>query len=561
MLKNIDIGKQVQRLAFLCGFLTVVVFALSLGLTSVSKDFLELTQNIELIGWIMLAVTVVLFGYNYRQELKAFLTSRQARYGTNATIMTICFIAIIVVFNYLSSRHHYRFDVTAAKQFSLSDQTVKILKSLDKEIKVTAYFMENPRNTYDLQKRQQAKDAFSNYSYISDKLKVEFVDPEKNPVRATQAKIMTNGSMVFESGSKKKIITASEEQDITGAILGLLKQEESKIYFLEGHGEMGINSTDQQKGINKLKPMLERELYKVETLNLMTSETETSKLSLDKKGTKTTQAERDIPADCSALVIAGPDKPLPESERSAIIRYLDKGGKIFVMLTFKEQTGLESVLSRYGIVTANDVVVDPKQRMGGAGNPVITDFPFHDITKNFVNVGVIFPLTRSVSMDPKLPSGVTGTSILKTSPLSWGETALNGSEVKFDDGKDTRGPVSVGVAATLDVEQLNKPAGAPSPSPSPSNAPPKKQGKIVTLGTANFVNNTFISIGANLDLFMNSLNWLAGDEQLISIRPKTPEQKQLNLSNVDLTRIFWLTIVIFPLLILAIGGFVLWKRR
>ena len=559
-MKNANLKNIFQRLGFIFSFLAIVVYALAIGLNSTSKDFGSLVNILQIMGGVIVLLAIILLAIHYRKEIWLFMTSRQARYGTNATILVIAFIGIICVLNYISSRHHYRFDLTEAKQFSLSDQSVKILHNLDKTVKITAFFVENPRNTYDIQKRQQAKDALSNYTYMNpDKLKVEFVDPEKEPVRAMQAQINTNGTIIFECGSKKKVITTNEEQDLTGGILSVIKEEVPTIYFLEGHGEYGINSYDQQKGLNKLKPIIERELYKIESLNLLTAETDGNKIKVEKKETKSALTVQDIPKDCTVLVIPGADKPFLAEERAAITKYLDEGGKLLAMLTFKSQTGLEAILKKYGIETKNDIIVDPRQRMGGGGNPVISDFPSHDITRNFVNVGVVFPLTRTVKMDDKLPTGVTGNTILRTSNFSWAETDLKSNEVKFDEGSDTKGPISVGVAATVDIEQFNKPASSPSPSPSPET--PKKKAKIVAFGTANFINTMFASIGADIDLFMNSLNWLAGEEELISIRPKTPDQRQMNLDSVQLSRIFWFTIVIMPVIILAVGAFIWWQRR
>lgn len=550
-----------QRLGFILGFLAVIVYALAIGLNTTSKDFDSFVNILQIMGGVLVGIAIILLAIHYRKNIWLFMTSRQARYGTNATILSISFIAIICLLNYISSRHHVRFDLTEAKQFSLSDQTVKILRNLDKEIKITAFFVENPHAPSDIQRRQQAKDAFSNYTYIKpDKIKVEFVDPEKEPVRAMKAQINANGTIIFESGGKKKIITTNEEQDLTGAILSVIKEQVPKVYFLEGHGEYGINSYDQQKGIGKIKPIIERELYKIESLNLLTAEIDINKITVDKT-IKPSATVKDIPKDCTVLIIPGPAKPFLAQERTAITKYLDNGGKLLAMFIFNTQTGLESILAKYGITTKNDIVVDSRQRMGGGGNPVIADFPYHDITKNFVNMGVVFPLTRTVKMEEKLPTGVIGNTLLRTSGFSWAETDLKSNEVKFDDGSDTKGPISVGVAAIVDIEQFNKPSSSPSPSPSPSTETEKKKAKIVVFGTSNFISNVFASIGGNVDLFMNSLNWLAGEEQLISIRPKTPEQRQINLDNVTLSRIFWFTIVIVPAIILAIGAFIWWQRR
>lgn len=527
-----------QNLGYIFGILGILVLLFVIGFTSIQKgdEYKQFTNVLNISGLVLVGLSLILFGIFYRKELWIILTSRQARWGVNATAVILAFIGIISLLNYISFRHHARFDLTSAKTFTLSPQTHKILNSLSDEVKIIAFFSEG--NTM----KQQVKDLLDSYTYVSKKLKVEFIDPIKNPAVAIRYQITSDGTTIFECGNKKKNVTGYEEQQFTSAILSVTKETKPVIYFLQGHGELGIDDYNQRLGIAQLKSIIEKDNYEVKTLDLF-----------DKTN---------IPVNCKVLVIAGPTKPIPEKERDAIFNYIQKGGRAIILLNPDIQTGIESVLhSKYGIIVGNNMVFDFGSMLyGDPRSPAVISYPYHEITKEMNRVITFFPGARTISLENNLPEGVTGSKIVETSPNSFGKA--NYKELKnmnFEEGKDLKGPVSIAVALNIEIKKDK--ATSPSPSPTPEKSENKLKARLVVFGNSNFISNAFSTRAGNADLFMNSLAWASEEEELISIRSKEPEQRKIELTNNQAKLIFNVTVFLIPVIVLSIGGYIWWKRR
>ena len=151
-----------------------------------------------------------------------------------------------------------------------------------------------------------------------------------------------------------------------------------------------------------------------------------------------------------------------------------------------------------------------------------------------------FPFARSVTA---LNSGsdATTTDLLKTSDESWAETELKGNEVAFNEGKDKKGPITLGVAATRTIGD--------------------KDARLVVIGDSDFATNEYAGLQRNGDLFMNSANWLAQDEELISIRPKNPTDRKVTMTASQQNTFFWLSLVFMPVAVIGSGVYIWWKRR
>jgi ABC-type uncharacterized transport system involved in gliding motility auxiliary subunit len=272
-----------------------------------------------------------------------------------------------------------------------------------------------------------------------------------------------------------------------------------------------------------------------------------------------------VPEDGTVVVIAGPTTDFLPAEIDALKAYLAKGGKLLALID-PPQGGadipnLRGFLKEWSIELGNDVVVDASgvgQLFGGdASVPVVLNYPAHPITDRF-QVMTAFPYARSVS---SIEGGTrTPQPILETSQRSWAETDLKGlasAQVEFNEGSDRRGPISLGMA-------VSAPATEAPPAPlAGNNSPdaPKPETRVVTIGDSDFAGNSALGIQGNLDFFLNTVNWLAQQEDLIAIRPREAQDRRLTLSADQLTRIMLLSLFVIPGVVFAAGVYTWWKRR
>ncbi len=469
--------------------------------------------------------------------MKKGFKSRTAIYGANTFVLACVFFGILVFANILTSRHKHRFDFTSSGIFTLAPQTQKIVANLPREITMTAFFQsESPT-------KAEFKNLMDGYLGLSDKIKLSFVDPDKNPAIVKQYGVTTYGTVALESGKQETKVQNPSEENMTNAILKVIKDQKKKIYFLEGHGEQDPDNTEGQ-GYSSAKQALERDGFQVEQLLLL-------------------QAGK-VPEDADALVIAGPDKPVLPKEQEALENFLQDGGSIVLLIDPQTKSGLDEFLARWGIGLRDDIVIDPMSKMFGGdyAAPVVSQYMMHDITKDFA-LPTIFPVLRSVTA--KKTEGVTVAELLQTGVNSWAETDFGGEKVKFDAGVDQKGPVTIAVVASKksDSGETQKPAEEDK-GESVENAEDKKSartGNLVVLGDSDFANNTYFNFSGNGDFFLNTTSWLAEEESLISIRPKERKDSPVHLTSDLGAALFFTGTVFFPGVVVLVGVRKWWTRR
>jgi len=207
-----------------------------------------------------------------------------------------------------------------------------------------------------------------------------------------------------------------------------------------------------------------------------------------------------------------------------------------------QNEGLKKWVAKYGFDLGDNLIVEPNPigRLFGIGPevPIVQQYEPHPITRDMGGVSTLFPLTRSVDKVKTPPTGITVQTLAKTSPQSWGETnreALQRGEA-VPDPQDPKGPLGVAAVATKD------------------------KARIVVYGTSNLVSNQFLNLQGNRDFFLNTVSWLAEEEDQISIRPKDARQTPVFLSAQQAQAVFFLPVVVLPALVL-VGGIVVVVRR
>jgi len=500
--------------------LGLVMYSINLVLTTLTNIFL-------IVGAVLMVAFLVLRFKN----IKAGLSSRSTKFGTNATFMIIFLLGILIVINIISSRFTYRADLTSAKVFSLAEQTRKVLKHLDKDVKVTGFFKSG--------EEMQVDELFNEYSHYSPKFTYEFVDPDKKPGIAKKYNIKTYGTILLESEGKEETINKTTEEEITNALITITREGVKKVYFTTGHGERDYDNSEQN-GYSTAKQSISDENYEIEKILIA-------------------NPQDSIPSDCSVLVVAGPQSDLFDFEKDKIEKYLNKGGKVMFLLDTDSPDSYVNFLGDWGFNVGHDIVVDASGigQLFGAGPtiPIVSQYESHAIAKDF-NVMTFFPEARSISKSDNVPSGLTFNEVAKTSDRSWAETSpLTTEQIAFTEGEDKMGPISVLAVAEKDaanpITKENKfDLGAG-----------QVKTRLAVFGDADFAGNSYIKVQGNNDLFMNTISWLAEEEDLISVRPRDPEDRRLNLSKKQSRIILYLGVLLLPVLIFATGIVVYVKRK
>lgn len=492
-----------------------------------------------LLGVASLAIYIILNISSFKQSFKR----KSFLYSSNLFLIVILVLAILVLVNYFFANRHYRLDFTEAKLHSLSDQSVEVLKNLKKDVKIKGFFREGNFSG------AKMENLIKIYAYHSKKIKYEFIDPDKNPGLVKRYEISEDGTSIFESEDKESRITSSSEEDITNAIIKISREKKKTIYFLEGHGEASIEESEE-RGYSLAKEELEKLAYEVKKLSLALSET--------------------FPKDCFLLVIPGPEKDLLANELETIRNYIQQGGRVFFMVDPQNAPGLIPFLKEFGIELEDDLVVDTVSRLLGGDYfmPVVSEYEYHDITKKF-RYATFFPYARSIGTTEEKPEGVSTEVLAKSSSNSWAERQLDQKEVSFDKEKDKAGPIPLAAVATVKYmeeekeekeKEEEKEEQERSEEEKTEESQPKREGRLAVFGDSDFASNTYYNLSGNGNFFLNTVNWLTEEADLISIQPRTSSPRTIQMTPSQGRMIFFVSLIILPLIVL-VTGISIWVRR
>jgi ABC-type uncharacterized transport system involved in gliding motility auxiliary subunit len=534
---------MLNRIFGLIGWLGVALVFAGVAIRFIKPEWQQWYFGLAIAG---LVCTLLYMLSQWREIARAF-GGREARFGTLAAASALVVLAILVALNYLGSRHNKRWDLTAAKQFTLSDQTRKILEGLQKPVSIKVFAQPDDFERF--------RDRLDEYQYASKQVNVEYVDAVKSPSRANQYQVQQLGTIVFEYDGRTERVTSDGEQELTNGLIKVVQGKQLKVYFVQGHGERNSDGSDRD-GFSSISQALTSENYSVDKLVLA--------------------QQKDVPADASVLIVAGPKTDFFPPEMDMLKRYLARGGKVFFMLDppdkagGSELTSIVAFLKEWAIAVGNDVVVDVSG-MGqllntGPDTPVAAKYPPHAITDRF-NLITAYQLARSVAPVSGNTSGKFAQTLVETSPASWAESDIkmlntSGKVARDLDKGDKAGPVSLAAAVSAPATEPPAPADAAKPA---DGAKPedtqKPETRIAVFGDSDFASNAFLNIPGNRDLFMNSVNWLAQQENLISIRPKDPQDRRITLTRDQQFRISLLAVIGIPAIILLAGVQTWWRRR
>ncbi len=482
---------------------------------------------------------VVLYTLGQWRDIVAFFKQRQARYGTLATVSVLVALGIVLAANYLASRQNKRWDLTATKQNSLSEQTVKVLQSLREPVKFTVF----DRQT----NFERFRPRLDEYAYQSTQVAAEYVDPDTKPVIAREYQIDAYGTVVIDYQGRRERATSDSEQDLTNALIKVMSGEQRTVYFLQGHGEKDPTRTERD-GYSAVADTLKRDNYRIEKLVLA--------------------QQKDVPADATVVIVAGPTSdPLPE-EIEALNRYLAKAGKLMVMLDpmlkGESLTNLQALLHDWGIDAPNSIVVDLSGATNEPSMAVAASYPTHPATDRF-NTLTLFPIARRLAVVPGGVNGRTAQPLVETSQQSWAESNLTSlsTGVRMEPAAgDIAGPVTLAAAVSAPIAETVPPAASPADAPgdTPADAP-KPEARIVAFGDSDFPSNAYGGVAGNPNFFANTVNWLAQQEGLIAIRPKAVDDRRVTMTARQMLGVELISGLAMPALVLMAGVYTWWRRR
>lgn len=439
-----------------------------------------------------------------------------------AAIGTLGLAGSLMMAQMILAARGWRLDLTPEQRYVLSPHSRQILDQLDRDVQVTALLRaDDPRN-------REIEDLLWRVNAVAPRVKYRLVDANRNPGVARQYGVRSYGSLVVEADGRRQVFTDPDEASLVAAIVQVTRPSRRRVYFLTGHGERSIWDTDRRAGYSGARSALIQELCEVEELAVL--------------------GERPVPEDASAVIIAGPRSDFLASELLTLDEYLQRGGALLVLIDPGAAPGLAAFLRRYGVVVADEVVLDPQNRLfAGDFLTMVVRQPSrsHPVTAR-LQAEPLLSQVRPVnagSGEKVLASG----EVLHTSPASWrtpDAKVLRIGAGEFVHGRDVRGPVSVGASAVLSA------AGG-------------RTSRILVYGDSDFASNFFLDYLGNRDLLLNSVNWLTGERHLIGIRrpAKAPGIQQFFLSARQGAVAFWLGTVIQPVVMLVLGIAVYTYRR
>ncbi|HEB94610.1 MAG TPA: ABC transporter [Gammaproteobacteria bacterium] len=445
------------------------------------------------------------------------LVSAKTRRATRIqnTLFLILFLALVGVLAWLSTRYTFTADWTATGRNTLSTASNELLEQLDDPVNITAFATE------DESIRHAIRDLLARYQRHKHDITLTFVNPDLQPARVRELGIQVNGELLIEYQGRQEKLTSVSEQSITNALQRLARSGERWLVFLEGHGErrpLGEANHD----LGAWGQRLEEKGFKIQSQNLV--------------------ATPAIPDNTAVLVLAGPQANLMPGEVALIQQFIEAGGNLLWLADPGDPHGLQPLADTLGVHFVPGVIVDPTTRVLGISDPrlaIVSTYPPHPMTRNF-DVITLFP--QAVGIKHELPAGWQGQAILVSAERSWSETAELSGQITFDEGRDSPGPLSLGVL----MSRARGDAG---------------EQRIVIIGDGDFLSNAYLGNGGNLTLGMNLINWLAHDDRFIDIPVKVAPDRTLTFSPLAQGMIGLGWLVLLPLGLATMGAVIWWRRK
>ena len=443
------------------------------------------------------------------------------------SFFVVLFIALIFLLGFLANQYKFTKDITQANRNTLTTGSINVLKQMQGPITLTVFASEDDVNNGDTF-RQGIINFMARYQRTKPDINVKFISPIKEPKLAQENGIKEDGEVVVEYQKRSEHIKPPfAEQEMTNLFMRLSRTSQRAVMYLDGHGErnlIGLKNND----VGEFGKQLESKGLKFANLNLT--------------------IESEVPLNGSMLVIASPQKTISPIEAKKIKKFLESGGNLLWLLDDNNFRGLDEIAAYLGLSVSSGQVIDPAEKVEGVNENIASASSYgeHAITRNFM-LGTRFSNAHEVNAKGTLDNGWEVSKLIEVSPNGWLESSqvMTNQKPSFDKSKDKAGPINIAVA-------LQRVYG-------------KKGQRVVVVGNGNFLSNTFITNGGNLDLGINMINWLSGDDNLISIQPMPLKDVNVTIPDNQMSFIIAWTVFHSFEYFIPIGFFVLgilfWFKR
>lgn len=459
--------------------------------------------------------------------------------GVQNAIFYLLFFIVLGLLAFLSREFHFQADWTYGNRNSLTEATRSLLEQTDQPLKFVAYIPE------DAMLQEQLRKLVAKYQRVKPDIKLEFVNPDLDPVRAKQDGIQYAGQMVIHLGDRSEVIEQTTESVIANAIQRMSRGAERLVVFLEGHGERDPLA-ETSNGLSQFLASLERSGFKVQPHNLVRTQS--------------------IPNNARFLVIASPQKDLLAGEVDLLKNYLEQGGNLLWLQDPGGLKGLKPLADLLGLKISEGSVLDANEQLHavlGVSHPAIVpvvDYGRSPIAEKLTGSQSLFPFSTMIERNPAENKSTLvwqTEELLTTLPNSWLETgAIDGAVTYEEDKGDVLGPISIGFTLTRLLEQ---PEAAQTTEL--ANAKQERQQRVVVIGDSDFLINSFIGQGVNLELATNIFNWLSADDKLLNIQVNNAPDTSFTLGETSSLVLASFFLIILPLSLIGLGSFIWFRRR
>ena len=443
------------------------------------------------------------------------------RFFQNAVLRNTIFVLLLLVtafgLGYLATRHHVQRDVTHNASNSLEPASVEVLKQLTGPVSITVYATEHDVRLGDI--RKIIRDFLSLYQRYKADIKLVFIDPEKDAEKARAARIQLNGEMVIEYAGRSEHLTRINEQIVTSTLLRLAHTRDQTVMYLDGHGERKLDGIANFDLGTVFGAKLKQNGFRLNTLNLALA--------------------KEVPVNASVLVITQPQLDLMPGETDKLLRYVERGGNLLWLVDAEPLRGLERLAEKLDLLLPPGIVIDPDSGMNVSATWAIgATYPLHAITRNF-NLITAYPSARPLIRNEN--TGWKHHVLVEAAARGWVSRKAPKGKPVFDKQHDIPGPVVIAMALERNIND--------------------REQRIVVVGNGAFLANSYAGNGGNVDLGVNMVNWLAGEEHLITLQPRATKDSNLLLSKAQINIISIGSLLGLPLLLAGVGILIWWKRR
>lgn len=437
------------------------------------------------------------------------------------SLFVVLFLSLIGLIAYLTSEYNFSRDVTQSSRNTLTEGSENVLKQLNGPVNIKVFVSQD--DAY----RKTINAFITRYQRSKPDINITYINPAEEPKLAQDAGVRAEGELVVEYAKRtENLAPPYVEQDLTNLLVRLARSQKHAVMYLDGHGERSLIG-DKNFDLGEFGYQLGKKGFNLANPDLTIAQ--------------------EVPRNGAMLVIAGPQVDIAEAEVGKIMSYVASGGNLLWLIDQAPLHGLQPLAEYLGLNLTPGTVVDMSSKQYGADPKVAfaSQYADHAITKNFM-LRTLFPEARQIDVNQTAADqGWKVTRLVDVAPNGWLESG-NLDDPDFDEKTDIPGPINVAVALERKAENISQ--------------------RVVVVGNGNFLSNTFIGNGGNLDFGVNVINWLAGDDKLITIQPKPLKDVNVMIPSDTWNR--FLAMVIFigsqyllPLALLVAGVVIWWRRR